>query len=138
MSNELLIVGMDGSERSHDALRFALEEARLRDATVEVITTWSEDKGVDGLEKAQRIQADAKEAVLADHEGDPPVSFRVVEGRPEHVLVDASARATLLVVGAHGVHSIRHAALGSISEYTARLAYCPVVVIPAPAPDRTL
>ncbi len=38
MSDELLIVGMDGSERSHDALRFALEEARLRNATVEVIT----------------------------------------------------------------------------------------------------
>jgi nucleotide-binding universal stress UspA family protein len=61
----------------------------------------------------------------------------MVAGRPEHVLVDASARATLLVVGAHGVRSIQHAALGSISEYTARLAYCPVVVIPAPDPQQS-
>lgn len=134
MPNELLIVGMDGSDRSHDALRFAIAEARLRGGSVEVITTWQEDQGAGGLEKAERIQEEARTAVLADHEGDPPVSFHVVAGRPEHVLVDASSRASLLVVGAHGVHSIRHAALGSISEYTARLAYCPVVVIPAPAP----
>jgi nucleotide-binding universal stress UspA family protein len=35
------------------------------------------------------------------------------------------------------VRSIRHTALGSISEYTARLAYCPVVVIPAPEPEQS-
>lgn len=134
MSNELLVVGLDGSEQSHEALRFALTEAELRGGSVEVITTWHEDHGVDGLEKARAIQDDARTAVLGGHEGGPPVSFEVVAGRPEHVLVDASSRASLLVVGAHGVRSIRHAALGSISEYTARLAYCPVVVIPAPAP----
>lgn len=136
MPNELLVVGMDGSERSHDALRFAIDEARLRGGSVEVITTWHEDQGVDGLEKAKRIQEQARTTVLGDHDGEPPVSFQVVAGRPEHVLVDASSRATLLVVGSHGVQSIRHAALGSISEYTARLAYCPVVVIPAPDPEQ--
>ena len=134
MSNELLVVGLDGSDRSHDALRFALAEAELRGGSVEVITTWHEEQGADALERATQIQDEARAAVLGEHEGEPPVSFEVVAGRPEHVLVDASSRASLLVVGAHGVQSIRHAALGSISEYTARLAYCPVVVIPAPAP----
>lgn len=134
MSNELLVVGLDGTDRSHDALRFAIAEARLRGGSVEVITAWNDDQGVDGLEKAERMQEEARAAVLGDHNGEPPVSFQVVSGRPEHVLVDASSRATLLVVGAHGVRSIRHTALGSISEYTARLAYCPVVVIPAPEP----
>lgn len=134
MSSELLVVGLDGSDRSHDALRFAIAEAELRGGSVEAITTWHEDQGVDGLEKAKRIQEEARTVILGEREGGPPVSFEVVAGRPEHVLVDASSRASLLVVGAHGVQSIRHAALGSISEYTARLAYCPVVVIPAPAP----
>ena len=137
MPNELLVVGLDGTDRSHDALRFAIAEARLRGGSVEVITTWHDDQGVDGLEKAERIQEEARTAVLGDYDGEPPVSFQVVAGRPEHVLVDASSRATLLVVGAHGVRSIRHTALGSISEYTARLAYCPVVVIPAPEPEQS-
>jgi nucleotide-binding universal stress UspA family protein len=137
MPNELLVVGLDGTDRSHDALRFAIAEARLRGGSVEAITATREDEGSDGLEKAQRIQEDARAAVLGDHDGEPPVSFQVVAGRPEHVLVDASSRATLLVVGAHGVRSIRHTALGSISEYTARLAYCPVVVIPAPEPEQS-
>lgn len=137
MPNELLVVGVDGTDRSHDALRFAIAEARLRGGSVEVITASNDDQGVDGLKKAERIQEEARTAVLGDHDGEPPVSFQVVAGRPEHVLVDASSRATLLVVGAHGVRSIQHAALGSISEYTARLAYCPVVVIPAPEPGRS-
>lgn len=135
MPNELLVVGLDGTDRSHDALRFALAEARLRGGSVEVITAFAEDDGDAGREKAKTIQDEAKAAVLADHDGEPPVSFQVVAGRPEHILVDASSRATLLVVGAHGVRSIMHTALGSISEYTARLAYCPVVVIPAPEPS---
>jgi nucleotide-binding universal stress UspA family protein len=137
MPNELLVVGLDGTDRSHDALRFAIAEARLRGGSVEVITAWHDDQGEEGLERAERIQEEAKTAVLGGHDGEPPVSFRVVAGRPEHVLVDASSRATLLVVGAHGVRSIRHTALGSISEYTARLAHCPVVVIPAPEPEQS-
>ena len=135
MPNQLLVVGLDGTDRSHDALRFAIAEARLRRGSVEAITAWNADQGTDGFEKAERIQHEARTAVLGDHDGEPPVSFTVVAGRPEHVLVDASSRASLLVVGAHGVRSIRHTALGSISEYTARLAYCPVVVIPAPEPE---
>lgn len=137
MPNDLLVVGLDGTDRSHDALRFAIAEARLRGGSVEAITAWNEDHGEEGLEKAERIQEDARTAILGDHDGEPPVSFSVLAGRPEHVLVDASARASLLVVGAHGVRSIRHTALGSISEYTARLAYCPVVVIPAPEPEQS-
>ena len=134
MSDELLVVGMDGTDRALDALRFALDEARLRGGSVEVITAVPDPDDPQGRQKAEAIQQTAKDAVLADHDGDPPVAFSILEGRPEHLLVEASARATLLVVGAHGVKSIQHTALGSISEYTARLAYCPVVVMPAPDP----
>lgn len=131
MDNELIVVGMDGSDRSHDALRFAVAEATLRDCAVEVITTWLEGDQ-DTLEKAEQIQQEARDQVPAGDHG-VPVAFEIVAGRPEEVLVSASARASLLVIGAHGVQSIRRAALGSISEYVARLASCPVVVIPAGA-----
>lgn len=132
-----LVVGLDGSERSHDALRFALEEARLRRATIRVLTTWDGDE--ESRAQSEQIQQEARAQVVGgDHDGDPPVQFELAEGRPEVVLVNESARAVMLVIGAHGVQSIRRAALGSISEYVARMASCPVVVIPARALDPSL
>lgn len=134
MSNQLIVVGLDGSERSHDALRFAIAEARLRECPVQVITSFQAE-GTDSQGRGEEVQARAKALVDAEHDELPPLSFELVQGRPEVVLVNASAHASLLVIGAHGVQSIRRAALGSISEYTARMATCPVVVIPAPAED---
>lgn len=131
MSEAYIVVGLDGSERSHDALGFALEEARLRQATVRVLTSWQDTE--ESRAQSEQIQQDARKQVLGDHDGHPPVEFELVEGRPEVVLVNESARAVMLVIGAHGVQSIRRAALGSISEYVARMASCPVVVIPARA-----
>lgn len=135
MPDELIVVGLDGSDRSHDALRFAVAEAALRQGSVEVITTWREGDQ-DTREKAEQIQEQARNGVLAGHSG-PPVAFQIIAGRPEEVLVNASTRASLVVIGAHGVQSIRRAALGSISEYVARLASCPVVVLPAGAARAT-
>lgn len=131
MSDELIVVGLDGSDRSHDALRFAVAEAALRKGSVEVITTWR-DGDQDTRQKAEQVQQEARTGVLDGH-NEPPVAFEIIAGRPEEVLVNASTRASLLVIGAHGVQSIRRAALGSISEYVARLASCPVVVLPAGA-----
>lgn len=133
MSKDVIVVGLDGSDRSHDALRFALEEARLRRCGVEVISTWREDSADDTRDQAERVQTEARTKFVEGAQDLPEVAFEVVQGRPEEVLVHASTRASLLVLGAHGVQSIRRAALGSISEYVARLASCPVVVIPVGA-----
>ena len=70
MPNQLLVVGLDGTDRSHDALRFAIAEARLRRGSVEAITAWNADQGTDGFEKAERIQHEARTAVLGDHDGE--------------------------------------------------------------------
>lgn len=133
MSETVIVVGLDGSERSHDALGFALEEARLRDCAITVITTWQGSEGPDSRAQSELIQQQAKETLLAGHDSPPEVTFELVDGRPEVALVNASAGAVMVVIGAHGVQSIRRAALGSISEYVARMASCPVVVIPARA-----
>ena len=36
-----IVVGIDGSKSGDEALRFALEEARLRGAALRIITVWS-------------------------------------------------------------------------------------------------
>jgi nucleotide-binding universal stress UspA family protein len=40
MPRELIVVGVDGSENSRQALRWAVEEARLRQARVRVVHAW--------------------------------------------------------------------------------------------------
>jgi len=132
----LIAVGIDGSEGSRRALRWALDEARLRRCAIEAVTAWPARGTESGATEEQaRQQADETarhvvDGVLRETQDPPPVSYELVHGDAVEVLVQVSGRAQLLVVGTHGVGSIRHAALGSVSEACAMQAACPVVVVP--------
>lgn len=130
MPNEIIAVGIDGSPRSHDALAFALTEAELRDASVLLVTSWPRADDLDGPRRAEEIQ---REALSAHPDPKQPISRQCSPGRPEDVLVRASEDAALVVLGSHGTESLRRSALGTVSEYVARMASCPVVVVPSPA-----
>lgn len=85
------------------------------------------------MQARQRADETARhvvDGVLREADDPPPVSYELVHGDAVEVLVQLSQRAQLLVVGTHGVSSIRHAALGSVSEACAMQAACPVVVVP--------
>jgi len=62
------------------------------------------------------------------------VSSQVVHGDPVEALLRTSSRADLLVVGSHSTSAVLHVMLGSVSEACARMAECPVVVLPAGTP----
>jgi nucleotide-binding universal stress UspA family protein len=132
----VIAVGIDGSEGSGRALRWALDEARLRRCAIEAVTAWpargSEAEPTEDQAR-QRVNETARhvvDGVLRETQDPPPVSHELVHGDAVEVLVQLSGRAQLLVVGTHGVSSIRHAALGSVSEACAMQAACPVVVVP--------
>jgi nucleotide-binding universal stress UspA family protein len=57
----------------------------------------------------------------------------VIEGQAQHVLIDASVDADLLVIGRTGAGDLRHHLLGSVSRYCVTHAHAPVVVVPAAA-----
>jgi nucleotide-binding universal stress UspA family protein len=147
-SNGLIVVGVDSSEGAKAALRFALEEAKLRQATLRVVHTWQFGYiGVSGLEgfspvlgadlgDLRRTAELALDAVL--HEVAPGrngvlVERHVVEGAPATVLVDESERADLLVVGSRGHGGFAGLLLGSVSQQCAHHAACPVVIVHASA-----
>ena len=143
MSNPLIIVGVDGSEGSRRALRWGLAEARLRGHALEVITAWPSR---DLVAKAQLLDANETQQVaaatqqrvideeLSDFPNPPSVSYQVVHGDPVEALLTASSSAELLVVGSHNTSTISHVMLGSVSEACARMAECPVVVLPMGTP----
>jgi nucleotide-binding universal stress UspA family protein len=140
----VIVVGFDHSEGAKAALRFALEEARLRHAKLRVVHAWEYGyvvvPGIDGSYPALggdiREIRDAAAATLnaALRELIPetePVEIepRLVEGRVAAALVDESRRADLLVVGSRGYGGFTGLLLGSVSQQCAHHAACPVVIV---------
>jgi nucleotide-binding universal stress UspA family protein len=134
----IIVVGVDGSDRSKDALRWAARQAKLTRATLEAIAVWhhpgasglaAANPGELGLSKlAEQNLADTVDEVFgADHPA--WLRTRVVEGHAAEVLVDASADADLLVVGSHGHGRFVSALLGPVSNHCVHHARCPVTVI---------
>jgi len=136
-----IVVGVDGSSHSGEALRWAISQARLTGQPVEAVISWSipvsfgEAAGalmtLDWEGDATRTLENTVARVV-----DPPdadrVSQRAVMGHPAEVLLDAAADASLLVVGSRGRGGFTGMLLGSVSQHVVARAACPVVVVRAP------
>jgi len=136
-----IVVGVDGSSHSQEALRWALGQARLTGQPVDAVTSWRIPAvGVDGVGVLMALdwEGDATrmlEKSVANAVDSPDadrVSQRVVEGHPARVLVDAAADAALLVVGSRGRGGFTGMLLGSVSQHVIARAACPVVVVRDP------
>jgi nucleotide-binding universal stress UspA family protein len=136
-----IVVGIDGSESSKQALRWAVEQARLVGATVDAITVWEDPAqfgwipvvDVEGLDKA--CKQTLAETVAEVAGGQPSVSIhsRVIGGHhPAYVLIREAEGAQLLVLGSRGHGGFVGALLGSVSQHCVQHAACPVVVIRNP------
>jgi nucleotide-binding universal stress UspA family protein len=143
---EKIVVGTDGSPQATQALRWALDEARLHRADVEVVLAWSllDQHHVDGSDRFDPDYGDeAAAATLAawvtaaigEHDA-VSVSQRAVCDVPVRALLEAGDGADLLVLGARGTGGFEGLLLGSVSERVAQLAARPVAIIRAPASVR--
>jgi nucleotide-binding universal stress UspA family protein len=136
-----VLVGVDGSPASKDALSWAADYARLTGTPLKAVSAWHwpvslvgalpMPEGFDPMGDAHT----ALEAILAEVLGaDPgfPVTTQVVGGPASAVLIEESRNASLLVVGSRGHGGFSGLLLGSVSEHCARYAACPVVVVRHP------
>lgn len=129
-TNDLITVGFDGSEPSFAALRWAI--AGRDSGTIHVVTSY-QPKGSESIDVARmRAEAIVNEAGKVDA-GGAEVVLRAIPGEATEVLLECSQNSRLLVVGRHGTSGIIHCALGSTGDACARMATCPVVIVP---PDR--
>lgn len=135
-----IVVGVDGSAGSVDALRFAIDWARLSNASVKAVAAWNVhpiagwDESVPDDVESDRVSTEARlakalEEAQASHSG-VLVSSDVVRGQPAEVLCEAAEGADLLVVGSRGLGGFRGLLLGSVSQQCTNHASCPVVIIP--------
>ncbi len=134
-----IVVGVDASDPSLDALRWALAEARLRGAEVQLVHAFPRPELV-GMTMVVTLPSDAElraasEQVLSEAlervggAGDVRVTRHVGTGGPAAVLVEAAEGADLLVVGARGLGGFKGLILGSVTQQVIAHAPCPVVVI---------
>lgn len=140
-TGERIVVGVDGSEPSQAALRWAVAQGQLSGATVEAIAAWEPPTGWYGmLPQSDRpsvaeetVERHLTEAVTEAVGAHPSVEVRrtVAKGNPAAVLLGAARDAQLLVVGNRGRGGFTEALLGSVSQHCTQHATCPVVVIRA-------
>ena len=137
----VIVVGVDGSPASSDALRWAADEARLRGAILRVVYGWMLPTmiypayGPAGMYEEMPAEAEGRtrtqvEQVLGDHH-DLQVELEVHEGRGAEVLLDAAKGADMVVVGSRGRGGFSGLLLGSVSSQVAHHAACPVVIVRA-------
>lgn len=139
-----IVVGMDGSAPSKEALRWAGDEALRREDDIEVVLVWdnpyrdmwlpSNPPGTDPLAHFRTALDRTVTAVLGEHPA-MRVDTVVVEGHAAPVLVDHARGADMLVVGNRGHGRLAGAFLGSVSFNCAAHAPCPVVVVRGPASE---
>jgi nucleotide-binding universal stress UspA family protein len=137
-----VVVGVDGSEASKDALRWAVRYARMAGTTVEVVTAWyfpaSYGWGPTPAISEVDLEGDARAALkqtleeVVATEGPVTVQTQVVQGPPALALLRVAADADLLVVGSRGHGAFAGMLLGSVSEHCVHHATCPVVVVHHP------
>jgi nucleotide-binding universal stress UspA family protein len=146
-----IVVGVDGSAPSLAALRWAADEAKLRDARLVALHAWIypavaampgpglaplPEPDLGGQLEALRDGAEAElEAALSEaFAGGTPLEIerKLVEGEPAEALERESRSADLVVVGSRGRSGLKAVLLGSVSEHVVSHADCPVVVVKTP------
>jgi nucleotide-binding universal stress UspA family protein len=141
------VVGIDGSDAAVEALRWAVAHSAQHDARLTalgafhvpaIMTVFSAKRGfgVDELGLEATAGHDVDTAI--DAAGGVGVEASVVEGQPQHVLVDAAADADLLVLGRTGSGDLRLHLLGSVSRYCVTHSTVPVVVVPPDTASRSI
>jgi nucleotide-binding universal stress UspA family protein len=133
-----VVVGVDGSESSQQALQWAMRYAAATGATVTAMRAWQvppfhaaavpllpSDAFAEAEQAVLDTAVERAEAAVAGVQ----VERRIVSGPPAKVLIDQSASADLLVVGSRGLGGFTGSLLGSVSQYCVQHAVCPVVVV---------
>ena len=136
-SRPVIVAGVDGSEDSKEALRWAAREASLSGGVVHAVTAWQVPWRiylVPSYTEAdyERDAADTlSKTVLGALGPEPavPVITRLVQNRPAVALTGEAEHAELLVVGCHGRGELPGMHLGSVASYCVHHAPCPVTVV---------
>lgn len=132
-----VVVGVDGSALSEDALAWGFDFASRRTTGLVAVHVWSDLTTTFSIDKHAWAKAQTEEEVLLSQRlagwrgdyPDVPVAGLVYPDRPAHALLTESHAAQLLVVGSRGRGGFSGLLLGSTSRALLHHATCPVMVV---------
>ncbi|BBX55027.1 hypothetical protein MSHO_03720 [Mycobacterium shottsii] len=147
-----IVIGIDGSPGSDAALKWAVQEATMRNVALTVVhaaayvpdaapkAEWFGDPAPDELlqqldTRAQQVLADAVQIVKdATDDHRLRIIHELSSQSPVPALVELSRKADLVVVGSRGQGLVKRMLLGSVSTGLVHHAHCPVAVVPSEVP----
>jgi nucleotide-binding universal stress UspA family protein len=133
-----VLVGIDDTEHSQAALRFAFEQASSRQLPLSIVHVAPEptyDEPTD--EPERRLEVAEAVAGMREKYPDVPVRTRVERGDPGPVLLRKARQMHLVVLGAHHHRPVSELLLGSVVAPVVDRATCPVAVVPDAEPPTT-
>ena len=134
---EKILVGIDGSERSMNALRYAVAEAKdkgLEKVTV-VNSIQEPEPDSDKVKEREDVLKDAESVGDSDVEID---THLLVKGNAPDVDIVKFAEENdfnHIIVGDIGASGIARVVLGSVAEGVIRKAHCTVTLVKEVSPD---
>lgn len=146
MTNKI-IVGVDGSEPSFEALRWAVHEARRHDAAITVVSCYSvpayggfggavypSSVDVDTMKDAAATVVGRAIEVVGEIDPNMDVDEYTLLASPALGITDAAVDGDEIVVGATGHSGVVAGLLGSVAAGVTHRAHVPVVVVPSKSP----
>jgi len=140
-----VVVGVDGSSSSLDALRMAYELAAERQAPLVAVRAYEPPSPPWAAVDVEPVGYDAKQRDAAEHETlaeslapwrekypEVAVEALVAQGGAARVLVGVSHTAQVIVVGSRGHGSFTGTVLGSVGMQLLHHADCPVLIVHPP------
>ncbi|KAB1503209.1 universal stress protein [Corynebacterium sp. 320] len=137
-----VVVGVDGSDVSRQALAIAFKEADARKTTLRAIHSWQETQVhtsyvgvVESQSKLDSVIKQHQDMLSEELEGllkqypNVEVEEIVERERPIHALKEAATDAQLLITGSHGRGGFRGMLLGSTSRALLQYSPCPMMVV---------
>lgn len=135
-----VVVGVDGSEHSGRALRWAIDEAKVHgwplllvhgiELGVAAASPYGSGVVLEQLQEAGQQVLD--EALRVVNDAGLQAETRMEVGSSAHALIEASRGAAMLVVGSRGHGGFAGLLLGSVSSACVHHAHCPVVILRPP------
>ena len=133
-----IVVGIDGSESSKNALRWAAKLAPTISDSIDVFVVWEYPAMLGwegGIPDWLRPDEDAQkvlDATLKSIFGEvlpKGLVGRIQQGHPASFLLDASKSAAMIIVGSRGHGGFSNLLLGSVSSACAEHAVSPVLIV---------
>ena len=138
---DIVVVAVDGSEASKQAVRWAANTANKRGLPLRLASSYTMPQFLyaEGMVPPQELfddlQAEALEkidearAIAYEMAPDIKIGHTIAEGSPIDMLLEMSKSVTMIVMGSRGLGGLSGMVMGSVSGAVVSHAQCPVVVV---------